>query len=877
MVRFRFPFPRAEEIRRDIADELEFHVAEAAARLEREGFSPAEARAEARARIGDLDGLRRSLYRLDHRSVVRHRMRTALLEFVADLRFALRRVRRRPVLALTTILTLALGIGTALTFVGAADAILLRPLPLHEPDRILTLWRSPAGDAATRTGLAPGTAMDLAEETRSLAALSVAQPYSHDIERDGERISVGSWLVTEGFFDVLRAAPVAGALPGRPAFAAGEPPWVVVSHEFWQRELGGDLAAIGRYERLDDVPHRIAAVLPPDFPYEEGRQLYLPIRVTGGGRENRTADYWSAYARLAPGTSLEAARSELAALATRSDARAPASATARSIQAIPLADAILGPVRGRLALLALAALLLLVMAAANASSLVIADTMGRQRELAVRASVGAGRQRITRQLVSEALLLAMAAGALGLALGAVGLRLFREWAPATIPRLLELRPDPRLAVAAVLLSLLLAAIAGLSSARVAGASDLHSALKHAADGAGGVRGRRFRTALVTTQVALAVLLLASGGLLLRSWIALTATDQGYSAAGVLGIENHVWGSFRTPASQEAFGRALVERLSQLPGVEAAAVATELPLAPDIGGTEAEVRRPGAAESVTLHGLTVSPGYFDALAIGLVAGRLFATQDGPTSEPVAVVSRSAARRVFGEESPLDAYIELVAPGVPPARARVVGVVADARYTAMDAPADASVYVPFAQLPTGSLYFVTRHRGDAAAAMASVQRAVRELIPVAALNETVLLEEIQRVAATPRRFALVLLLSFSFVAIVLTAVGLFGLLAQVVRLKERELGIRLALGAWPGQLRRMMLREGLRLAAIGTAGGLALFLLVSSTLRGVLYGVPARDPLTILGVATLMLTVAAASSWWPATLATRVEPLRALRGE
>jgi putative ABC transport system permease protein len=872
--RFRFPFPRADEIRRDISDEIEFHLAEATAELERKGLSPLEARAEARARLGDVTRLHRDLYRLDHRSVVRDRMRTALSELRSDLAFAARRIRRRPTLAIAITVTLAIGLGTSLTFAGAADAILLRPLPLHEPDRIVTLWRSPVDEPESRAGLAPGTAMDLVESSKSLSALAVAQPYSLQIERDGEPLEIGTWRVTDGYFAALRGAPVLGRLLEAPDFVAGAEATVVVTHEFWQRHLAGAPDVIDRFERLDEIPHRIVGVLPPEFPIEEGRQLYVPYRIAGTFRENRVADYWSAYARLAPGVSIDAARSELTGLVERSDARGPATARRRAIQAIPLADTVLGDMRGRLGLLALAAFLLLLMAAANASSLMIADTMGRQRELAVRASVGAGRERIMRQLLTESVLLALGAGAIGMLLGSWGLRLFREWAPRTVPRLAELQPDLRLVGIALLLTLVLAAIVGAASARIAATTDLATALKNSADAAGGSRGRRFRAVLVASQVALAVLLLSSGGLLLRSWIALSATDQGYSAAGVMGIENHIWGSYRTPAAQIAFADQLTARLEAVPGVVAAAVATDLPLAPAIGGEVAEVRPVGASAPTQLHGLTVSKGYFAALDLTLVEGRLFAAEDQASSEPVAIVSRSAARRLFGDGKAIDEYVELTAPGVPASRRRIIGIVADARYTSLEAAPDASFYAPHAQLPTGSLYFVTRHRGEAMASLPAVREAVREVMPGSALNEVVALGEVQRDAATPRRFALLLLLSFSGVALALTGVGLFGLLAQVVRLRERELGIRLALGAWPSHLRTLLLREGLRLAATGFAVGTITFLVVSGALRGLLYGVPARDPLTIIGVATLMLAVTALSCWWPATLATRVDPLKAL---
>lgn len=877
MPRFRFPFPRSHELHRDIEDELEFHLEQAIAALEREGASPAEARAEANARLGARAELHAALFRIDHRSMLRSRLMATTHEFTADVRFALRRLRRRPTLGVVTVLTLALGIGTALTFLAATDAILIRPLPIHDPDGAVTLWRTSAADAAVRTGLAPGTIRDLAEETATFAAVAGAQPYSHSIERDGEPVSIGTWRVTEGFFDVLHATPAAGRLLAAEDFVAGAPPTLVVSFDFWQSWLGGDPSAVGRYERLDGDPYLVVGVLPPDFPYAEGRQFYAPHVVRGAERESRLADYWSAYARLRPGVELPAAAAELRMLAARSDARAPASSAPRGLDIVPLSDALLGAVRARLGLLLVAALLLLAMATANASSLMVADTMGRSRELAVRASVGAGRGRIVRQLVTEAAVLALAAGMLGTALGAAGLRLFRAWAPSSVPRLAELGVDGRVVGIGALVTIAIAALVGVAAARGAATADLHDALKEAADGGGTVHARRFRALLVTTQVALAMLLLSSGGLLLRSWIQLSSVDQGYRAAGVVGIESHVWGAFPTPTARAEFGRELTTRLAQLPGVEAAAIATTLPLAPTIGREDIELRRTGTSDVVSAFTVVGTPGLLDVLGITLVKGRGFADTDDAAGERVVILGASAARRLFPDRDAVGETIELADTPARSGPRRVIGVARDARFQSLERPAALTVYLPHAQEPSGSLYLTVRTTGSAPAALPALRRAVRELLPAAALNEVVLLEDETRRASTPRRFAALLVSSFSVVALVLTAVGVFGLLAQLVRLRQRELGVRLALGAWPAQLRRMVVREGLRLTGVGVGIGLALFVLGSGVLRSQLYEVPVRDPVTLGLVTLILLAAAACSSWWPGTLATRVDPMRSLRAE
>lgn len=876
MPSFRFPFKRDDELRRDIDDELEHHLALATAALEREGLPPAEARAEALARLGDGEALRRRLHGIDRRTVRRDRMLTWLRECRADLAFAFRRMRRRPLLATATVCTLAVGIGTAMTFVGAADAILLRPLPIDDPDRVLTLWRAPVRDAAARTGLGPGTIADLLEEARSFESLAAAEPYSFDIEREGEPLSVGAWLTTDGFFDILRTRPALGRLLDAADHRPGADPVIVVSHAFWQRHLRSRPEAIGTLERLDGTPYRVVGVLPPDFPYAEGRQLYVPRIITGAAREDRTSDYWLTYARLRADLSVEAARDELAALARRSDARARAVESERALVVLPLADVLLGEVRTGLLLLALGALLLLLMAATNTSGLLLADTMGRARELALRASLGAGRERIVRQLLSESTLLAALATALGLGLGIVGLRLFREWVPATMPRLAELSVDPRLLGLTFALSLAVAAFVGIAPARIVRTTDLQSVLKGGRD-AGSSRGRRFRSALVGTQVALAVLLLCTGGLLVRSWIHLTSTDQGYATGGVVALETHVWGSYRGAAAREAFGRAITEQLAGQPGVRAAAVGSDLPLADAIGDERARVRRLEMTEAMSLHGVVASPGFFDALSIDVTAGRAFGAEDGTAGEPVVMLSETAAARLFPAGDAIGAQLLVTGSFGAEAMRRVVGIVRDVRFASLEEAGPPTVYLPFAQAPTGSIFLIARYEGEAAAQVTATQRAARALLPNVALNDVVLLDELRYQASVPRRFTLLLLTSFSAIALLLTAVGVFGLLAQVVQLRERELGVRLALGAWPTQLRTMMLREGLRLTGGGIAIGLVAFMLASGVLRGLLFGVPTRDPATLVGVSTLMLAVAAAASWWPATLATRVDPLRALRAD
>lgn len=876
MSRFRFPFSTPRQLRRDIDEELEFHLHVSAEAHQGRGRTPEEARALAEARLGNLPRLHQALYRIDHRSDREKRTMTWLTDLRHDLRFSLRRLRHRPLLFLLILLTLAIGTGTVMTFFGAADAILLRPLPIVQPTRVMTLWRAPAASPALRTGLAAGTVMDLVEESRTFDIIAAAEPYGYDIMHEGQAYSVGAWHVTEGFFDVMRMPPFAGRLLEQPDFAPGAPPVVVVTHSFFHARLGGDPTAGGRTTLLDGNPHLVVGVLPPDFPFLQGRQLFTPKVIAGEEREERRADYLETFGRLRDGIAPTAATQEMQELARRSDERIVGTQTARDIHVLPLAEAILGETRTGLGLLALGAVLLLLMAAANAAGLMVADTLDRHRELTIRASVGAGRNRIIRQLLAEAAALSLAAGAAGFGLGVLGLRTFQRLAPADMPRMAELGVDLRLVGIVFTAVLLLAAVIGILPARIVARSNLQASLKDAAGASGGRTGRRTRLLLVGTQVALASILLGTGGLLVRSWVRLQAENQGYQATGLIAIEQHVWQRFTTPAARANFAVDAVDQLRARPGVLAAAIASALPLAPDIGADQARVRRPGVEQEFSVRAVVGTPGFFETLAIPIMQGRGFSAEDRGEGERVVIVSRTAAETMFPGADPVGQLVDVsfAGPSIP---RRVIGVAGDVRFGSPSLAEGPVVYLPHGQAATGSVYFVTRHAAVTAQSLAEAQQAVSDLMPGAALEGAEDLGALLQAANAPRRFAMLLLTAFAAIALALTAVGLFGLLAQSVRGRRQELGVRMAVGAWPGALRNMVVGEGLRLAGVGLATGLALLLLASGLLRRVLYGVPVHDPVTLAGVAILVLVVAIVASWWPALQATRVDPIQVLRRE
>lgn len=875
MVRFRFPTPPPRQLRQDIDEELAFHLTAGTEDHMHRGLSEEEARARAEARLGDMARLRRALYRIDHRSARETRLMFALTDLRHDLRFSLRRIARRPLFFALLVSTLALGTGTVMTFAGAADAILLRPLPIVEPDRVMTIWRSPADNPDALDGLAPGTAMDLVEESRTFAAITAAEPWSQGFPINGVPHSIATWRVTAGFFDVFQVQPAQGRLLLAPDFDPGAPPVVVVSHVFFMTRLGGDTSTVGNPILLDGTPVTLVGVLPHDFPFTEGIHLITPTRITGSARENRRADYFSTFGRLASGVTPAMGHADLRAVVRRSDARIVGPQTRRELQMVPLLDHITGSVRTGMSLLALGAILLLITSAVNAAGLMAADTMERQRELAIRASVGAGRGRIVRQLAAEAAVIATLAGATGFGLGVAGLRVFQQLAPAELPRLAELTIDGRLGLLVAASVLVTALVLAAFPLRTLAGSSLRMAPGGSSSPWGG-SGRRTRMALVGTQVALAFLLLGSGGVLVRSWVALQNEDQGYQAEGLIAIEGHVWQYFPTAEARETFGREAVEFLAARPGVSHAVLASSLPLAPGIGNDQARANRFGRDLEVTMRAVIGTPDLFVAADIPVLQGRAFGPQDRSTGELVAVLNQAAANLLFPDRSPLDQILNVSYSAAPRPR-RVVGVVGDVRFGSPTEPSGPTVFLPHAQEPTGSLYLLTKYTAVGPGTIPDAIQAVRDLVPGSSVEGALDLGEVLRTAKAPRRFAMLLVASFSAIALVLTAVGLFGLLVQGVRARRQELGIRIALGARPDSLRRMVIREGLQLTSYGLVAGVTVFLMMSGVLRQVIYGVPAQDVMTIAAVTVLVLTVAAAASWWPARQATRVDPLETLRGD
>lgn len=874
---FRLPFRGTRELRRDIDAELDHHLAAVADDLVRQGMDPDAAAQEARTLLGDRAALQRALLRQGARGEWGQRMLTILRETLADAGFAFRLAARRGGTAALIVATLALGIGVATTFATAVDAIVFRPLALAEPDRVMSLVR--VEETTGRTdGVAPGTIADWRERSRAFVAIAGTEPYSLSYREESGPVSIGTWRVTERYFDVFQATPVAGRLLEEADFEPSAEAVVVVSYPFWASRFGADPAAVGSILSLggDQVPYRLVGVLPADFPYADGRDLYVPRPLVGPLRQNRYANYYPTFGRLAAGSTRESAEAEMRRIAAATALEFPDSDAGLSVAVSPLASSITDGARPALLLLLLASLLILAIACVNAASLILAEAARRSRELAVRAALGAGRWRIVRQVAAEVGLLAIAAGLLGVAIAAAGVGAFRRLAPEGLPRLNELAVDGRLLLLGTATSVVVALLVAVAPALRGVGADLHLALK--AGGRGGLRSResiRLRSALVTVQVSLAVVVLAGGGLLLRSWMALGDTDQGYSPVGVVGAEAHIWGSHPTPESQRLFTREAVRRLQEAPGIRAS-IASSLPLSDGIGNEDAEVQAPGALRPLEAFGVIADEGYFDLLGIPVLEGRGIDRDIRAEGEPVVVISDAIARHYWPGGGAVGSLLS-VSYGGPPVASRVIGVVGDVQYQSLERAQGPTVYLPFVQSPTGSFFVVAAGAQPSSATDPLVRSVLRDMAPTLAFGQVVQLEQQVWSAGKGRRFSLLILGAFGMVSAALTAIGLFGLMAHMIRMRTRELGIRLALGALPRRLQRLVLRQAAALVALGVALGVVAFLLGGGLMRRMVYGVVTNDPVTIVAVALAVGLLALTAVWQPARMATRIDPAAALRAD
>jgi putative ABC transport system permease protein len=791
-----------------------------------------------------------------------------------DARFSLRLFARQKTFTAAVVITLALGIGATTAMFSLVDGVLLRPLPYDAPDRLIRIWSAnPRG--IPRNQISPPDFYDWREQVRGLSHLAAFNAADVTLTSAGEPVRLPGSSVTANLADTLGVRPLLGRwFLDAETLGRGEPV-AIVSERLWRERFGSDPDLVGRTINVDGSARAIIGVMPRSFQIPSGStQIWLPL-PDGSRARSRSARYLGAIGRLSAGNSVETAHDSLASVARHLAAAYPDNDRGWGVTVVPLADAIVGDVRRPLLVLLAAIGAVLLIACANVASLLLARGVARSRELAVRTAVGATRGRLLRMQLVEASALAVLGGGAGLVLAAWCVQAVQLTRGLGLPLLDRVSLDGRAMAAAAGLSFVCALATGLWPAWKASRS---SASERLASGSRTTSDQvRARQAIVLAQIAVATALVSAGALLVGSVQRLTSVPTGFMADRTLLGDVALPSIHYTPETWTPFFDNLLERIRSLPGVQSAGAGGPLPLSGLDGllrfalTIEGRPVPPGGLQRAYLRWAT--PEYFRAMGIELRAGRTFTVSDGATSTPVAVIDTELARRYFAGENPIGRRLRT--PMDRQSWREVVGVVAAVRQSALDRDEEPHFYVPQAQAPSAELTLVIRTNGDATALAPDVRRILRGLDPDLPLSNVRLLADLVAGAAAPRRTGALLLSVFAAIALVLTLVGVYGVVSQVVAQSTREIGVRMALGATGGSVLSLVVGRTMKLTVVGVAAGSVLAWFTTPALRAMLYGIGPRDPLTLSGAAVLLTGAAALAAYIPARRILRLDVINALR--
>ena len=805
---------------------------------------------------------------------------------IHDIGYALRGLIKKPLFSAVAVLTLALGTGANTAIFTVVNGVLLQPLPYPDPDRLMMLWTYNPRQGFDKDVATYPNFDDWRKASQTFSRISGYTGPGYTLTGLGDPAQIRGAAVTHEFFETMAMRPALGrgftAADGAPG--AGQT--VVVSHGFWQGRLGGDHDVTGRTITLNGASYEVIGVMPERFALPQDAEVWTPMTPTGayGPLFTQRGAFWlTVVGRLKPGVTRAAAQSEMDAIASRLERQYPGN-SGLGVRLVPLHEEIVGDVRRPLLVLLGAVGLVLLIACANVTNLLLTRSSGRQRELAIRSALGAGRGRLLRQMLTESIVLAMAGGAAGVLLAAWSIDLLQLLAPPALPRLSSIRIDGRVLGFAFAAAVGTGLLFGIAPAVHAAGSSASGQLKEG--GRGGTdssRGRRLRSVLAVAELAVALVLLIGAALLVRSVIALNRVDLGFATRDVLALRVDLPQlKYASPAKAVAFFQQLGDRLASLPGVQSTGAGTSLLLSRLPQSSTITIEgRPAAdptRQDIPVPYDAVTPGFFRTLQIPLVRGRMLTDADTPGAQRVAVVNESFVRRFFPNEEPIAKRVTFDDPTGSEVRwTTIVGVVADTRRGGFNRPPWAEVYFPHQQDGDRRMFVVARTSGDPAALARAAQAevwAIDREQPVASVRTVA---EAMAQSEANRRFVTLLLGVFATVALVLAAIGVYGVLAYATAQRTQEIAIRMALGADHRDVLRMVLGAGTQLAAAGVAIGLAGALVLTQVLSGLLFGVSARDPLTFVLVPAALGTVALLASWIPARRAVRVEPVAALRGE
>ena len=798
--------------------------------------------------------------------------------YLQDVKYAMRVMVRGRGLTVVAILTLALGIGATTAIYSVVNAVLFRQLPYAQPQRLVTVWQ----DLRARGGpadewLTPGNYADLRTETALFERFAVISGWRPTFASDGEPEAIPGEQVSHEYFSVLGVTPALGRDFSQADDVPNAARVVVIGDDLWKRRFGANPSVIGTTVMLSGEAHQIVGVLPQGFRpvISSAAELWRPLRLNTA-TPARGAVILRGVARLAPGVSLDKGQAAATTIARRLETAHPDFNEKTGLNLVPLRDRVVGDVRpGLLALLG-GVLFVLLIACANIANLLLARGSSRTREFAVRVAIGAPRKRVIRQLLTESVLLAAAGGLAGVMLGGWALDALVAMAPEGTPRLNEIRMDVSVFAFAALLTIVTGLLFGLGPALQASGGDVTSSLKEGARGSTALGGRALRRSLVAAEVAIALVLLTGGGLLLRTFVKLQAADLGFNPENVLvGFVNPPRATHDTAEKLRAYYDQILEKAAALPGVQTAALASVLPLSGDSDTSFSIEGRPEPAsqsETPVTWYREVSASYFDAMGMRIKRGRGFTSKE---AAPSVVVNETMANRYFPGEDALGRRVRFGGDDTP--WFTIIGIVADAKVRGAREAPRVETFIPYWQQTERGMNIVLRTRTTPTQLAAPLKQAVYSVDRAIPLQSVGTLGDIVRDSIDQPRFVASLAMVFAVLALALAAIGLYGVMSYTVAQRTTEMGVRMALGANPSQVTRLVLADALRLTGAGLVIGIAGSLLVARWLSAQLYGVGPADPETLVFTSVVLVTVAVIASAVPARRATAVDPIVALRAE
>jgi putative ABC transport system permease protein len=808
--------------------------------------------------------------------------------FLQDLRYCLRMLARSPGYTAVAILSLALGIGANTAIFSVVNAVILKSLPYAEPDRIVLVWGHDRSEGETRNQVSATDVHDFRTQNSVFEDITTYGDWSATLTRHGEPERLQGMQVGDGYFSIMRGNPLLGRAFLPEEQQEGKDFVIILTYSLWQRRFNGAADVIGQKITLSGRPYTIVGVMEPGFQslptslIETPAQFYRPV-AEPPDETARSSRHLRSIARLKSGIDLEQAQIEMTSIAQRLEQDHPDDNTGYGIRLVTLTDDTLGGTRDVLKLLFGAVAFVLLIACANVANLMLARSTARQKEIAVRAALGARRSRLIRQFVTESLVLSLLGGIVGSLVAPWAIGTIQSLGGEAIPLLQRVEVDLTVLGFTLAVSLFTGLLFGLAPALQMSKPDLNQSLKDSGRGSTeGGRGLQLRRLLVVSEIAMSLVLLVCAGLMIRTVWQLSNVNPGFNTKNLLTM--NVWlphAKYPNDRSWIDFYDRATKRIELIPGVAAAGLTSVLPLSKNFDGRGIDVednpRPPGERDSADLY--IVTPGYLRAMETPLIGGRLLGDQDGTDAPRVALVNETMARRLWPGRDPMGRRFKV--PGAIPIEKApwfsVVGIVQDVKQYGLDKTVPMQMYLPEAQFPTSTLTLVVRTELDATNLTAAVRSEIASIDPEQAVFNITTMDELALNSFSLRRFSMTLFGIFAGLALVLAAIGIYGVISYSVTHRTHEFGIRMALGAKPSDVLTLVLGHGIRLAAAGVVLGLLIALAVTQLMSSLLFGVNENDPLTFALVAALLAAVALLSCYLPARRALRVDPMVALRYE